>query len=185
MELNHRRDPLQGSALPTELSRQIGALPWIRTRTSQFLKLLPLPVGVLARGASRQIRTVTVKILSLPSPANWTIDACGLASGSRTHSDRFRKSNTVHRPRDIGRLERSRTATSALRRREAESIGEAKSGADDRNRTGLCFVGNDADHLDRIRIWLLHYESNVDRSVISRLHGPLCYGAEIGRGYRI
>ncbi len=42
------------------------------------------------------------------------------------------------------------------------STCEAVSGADDRNRTGLCFVGNDADHLDRIRInsWLLRVESN-------------------------
>ncbi len=32
--------------------------------------------------------------------------------------------------------------------------------------------------------WLPHKESNLDRSVISRLHRTLCYRASIGRGGR-
>ena len=54
--------------------------------------------------------------------------------------------------RDIGRLERSRTADLALRRRGSESIGEADIGADDGNRTRRDFVGNDVSHLADIRM---------------------------------
>jgi hypothetical protein len=59
---------------------------------SEILSFRPLPIGLLTHGVAREIRT---------------LDALR------------RRQSTVRRPRQIGRLERTRTAIRALRRRWA------------------------------------------------------------------
>jgi hypothetical protein len=52
--------------------------------TEPGLSRTPLPIGVLARGASRWIRTNTVGDFKFPASADWATDACGIAGETRT-----------------------------------------------------------------------------------------------------
>jgi hypothetical protein len=90
------------------------------------LSCSPLPIGILGRGASRWIRTSTVADFKFAASADWATEAFGLVSGSRTHSDRSKKSNTVHRPRALVASSGVEPLTRRLEDASPESIGEAK-----------------------------------------------------------